>query len=123
MKKQTEHRKASLVVHFSCAAMLALSGCTTMQTVEPQAASELEPGQTVFVSLRDGSEVELSFMDWTSEGLTGTDETGILQKYESEDIARVGVQRYSTAKSVGLGVAVVAIAAGIAAAGGSGSGY
>lgn len=116
----------SLLAHFSCMAVLAASGCTTLHTVEPQGeagtSGGIEPGETVVVSLRDGRELELSFVDWTSAGLTGTDEVGILQKIESRDIARVEVERYSVVRSIGVGVAVLGVAAAAASASG-GSGY
>ncbi|MGH8196292.1 MAG: hypothetical protein ACREQ8_18140 [Woeseiaceae bacterium] len=104
----------SLIVYFSCAAMLVASGCATMHTVDPQAESEIEPGERVVVSLQDGREVELSFESWTSAGLTGTDETGILQKIEPEDIARVEVERYSPLRSIGLGIVVIGVVAAAA---------
>ncbi|HEX7081435.1 MAG TPA: hypothetical protein VF329_10510 [Gammaproteobacteria bacterium] len=108
----------ALVVQCSSAAQLAASGCTTMQTVEPPSGSaawqEVDPGETVLVSLRDGSEVDLSFVSWTSEGLTGTDEVGALQEIEPDEIARIEVERTSIAKSIGLGAAVGAVLVGIA---------
>lgn len=122
MRAGSPRQARSLAVYLCWAAMLAASGCTTMQPVERQSAAEsIEPGDAVFVDTRDGRELELVFADWTSEALTGTDETGILQKIENEDIARVEVQRVSVAKSVGLGVLAAGVVA--AAAGGGGDGY
>jgi hypothetical protein len=104
-------------------AMLVGSGCTTMQPIDrATAASTVEPGQTVLVTTHDGRELELFLDDWTSEALTGTDELGLAQKIENDDIARVEVERVSIARSVGLGVAIVGVAAGIAAAAGDGDG-
>lgn len=96
----------------ACLAVLA-AGCTTMQPLEREtAAREIEPGETVLVTTHDGRELELFFDDWTSEALTGTDELGIAQKVENEDIARVEVKRFAPMKSAGLvvgGLVVVAV--------------
>lgn len=99
-----------LALLFTLAA--AASGCTSMQALEREsAARSIEPGDTVFVSIRDGRELELAFDGWSSDGLTGTDETGILQKIDNEDIDNVQVKRLSVWKNVGLAVVVVGILA------------
>lgn len=99
-----------------CLALLA-AGCTTLQPVDRQSAvRDLEPGDEILVTTRDGRELELLFGDWTSQALTGSDELGLLQSVENDDIASVQVERHSTARSVGLGAAVAAFLVGIAAA-------
>lgn len=101
----------SLTGYFLCAALLAAAGCTTLQTVDQSgAAHTIEPGDTVVVTMRDGRELGLAFGDWTDEALTGTDEAGILQKIDREDIARVEVRRYSVLRSIGVGAVVAGVA-------------
>ncbi len=87
---------------------------TVTQVSRVGGASPIEPGEMVVVSLQDGRELELSFESWTSAGLTGTDETGILQKIEPEGIARVEVERYSPLRSIGLGIVVIGVVAAAA---------
>lgn len=113
-----QRTRSSFVWLACCAAMLANSACTTMQPVDRQsAATTLEPGDAVVVTMHDDSQFELVFDDWTSEALLGTDAYGIRQKIDNDDIARVEIERTSMARSVGLGLAVVGmLAAGAYAA-------
>ncbi len=57
---------------------------------------------------------ELAFDAWSSDGLTGTDETGILQKIDNDDIENVRVKKFSVWKNVALGAAIFGVAAVLA---------
>jgi hypothetical protein len=110
----------SLIVNFCCVTLLAASGCTTMHTVDRPASGTplpVEAGETVEVSLRDGSRIELSFVEWTADRLAGTDSQGILHRIAAGDIAKLEVKRHSLLRSIGVGVVIVAVV--LAAAGGS----
>jgi hypothetical protein len=91
-----------------------------MHTVERPASGTplpVEAGETVEVSLRDGSRIELSFVEWTADRLAGTDSQGILHRIAAGDIAKLEVKRHSLLRSIGVGVVIVAVV--LAAAGGS----
>ena len=110
----------SLIVNFCCVTLLAASGCTTMHNVEPPASGAplpVEVGETVEVSLRDGSRLELSFVEWTADRLAGTDSKGILHRIAAEDISKLEVKRHSLLGSIGVGVVIAGVV--LAAAGDS----
>jgi hypothetical protein len=110
----------SLIVSICCLTLLAASGCTTMHTVERPASGTplpVEVGETVEVSLRDGSSLELSFVEWTADRLAGTDSQGILHRIAAEDIAKLEVRRHSLLGTIGVGVVIAAVV--LAAAGDS----
>lgn len=93
----------------------ALSGCTSMQALDREsAARSIDAGDTVFVSTQNGRELELAFDAWSSDGLTGTDDAGILQKIDNEDIENVRVKKFSVWKNVALGAAILGVAAALA---------
>jgi len=88
-----------------------------MHTVERPASGAplpVEVGETVTVSLRDGSRLELSFVEWTADRLAGTDSTGILHRIAAEDIAKLGVKRHSLLGTVGVGVVVAGMVLAVA---------
>ena len=102
----------SLIASLCCTALLAASGCTTMRDVErpaPGTPLPVEAGETVAVSLRDGSRLELSFVEWTADRLAGTDSMGILHRIAAEDIAKLEVKRHSLLGSLGVGVVILAV--------------
>jgi hypothetical protein len=80
----------------------------------------VEVGETVEVSLRDGSSLELSFVEWTADRVAGTDSQGILHRIDAEDISKLEVRRHSLLGTIGVGVVIAGV---VLAAAGDSSGY
>ena len=115
----------SPVALIALAAMLALcAGCTTTRTVESPTVSvqeELSPGDDFRVSLRNGGQLELSFVEATPEHLAGRDGADELRAIPWADIARLEFSQVDVGRTTLLVLAGVAVA--VAAGSGSGGGY
>ena len=104
-----------------CAATIAgAPGCTAMRTIEAPAAqeswAEIQAGDTVALTLRDGRQVELKFVERTDQAVTGRDASGTSLTVESTDIESAKVERLSAGRNVLLGVTVVGVGFAVAAA-------
>ena len=84
------------------------TGCTTLRplpTGEPQAIREqIRPGDGVIVTTRDGTQQEITVKEVTSEQLVGES-----TRVGFSDIISVERREFSTWKTVGLTVGVVAV--------------
>lgn len=107
---------------------VATSGCTTLQPVETSpadAAAQLKAGDTIEVTLRDGSVEELKLVEITEDAYIGES-----RRIGFDEIASMQVQTIdalmTTLAVVGI-IAVIALAAGGGGGGvgggGSGGGY
>jgi hypothetical protein len=88
------------------------TGCTTMRSLPSNdaqsIASQLKVGDNVQITRSDASVVKFKVEAISNEGLTGD---GILVAYS--DILQVRVREHSTAKTVGLVVAILVIVKGL----------
>ena len=117
-----------------------LGSCTSFKMVKPEDMPDgLKPGDTVKIVTKDGRDMELKIVTLTPEGLVGTPVSSVgtaeasevkEQRVEFVEIAKLEKREFSLAKTVGLGVVILAalflvlIAAAIAvvAAGGGAAG-
>lgn len=110
----------SLAVWLCSMTVAVAPGCTTMHTIETPAAqeswAEVQAGDAVALTLRDGRQVELEFVERTGRAVIGRDASGTSLAVESADIEYAGVERFSAGRSVWLGVAVVGVGFAAAAA-------
>ena len=94
------------VIALLCSMFLIFSGCTTTQTVDPWSPAALEGalkrGDEVVVFLEDGSNLELSVVEWTGEELVGEDGDGQSHTVSSQDIEYLDVTRSDPAKTTTL---------------------
>jgi hypothetical protein len=96
-----------------CAVALISAGCTTTRTLDPQSQSstmgEMKSGDTVKLTLTDGTELDLTFVDQTSEHIIGRDRNGVEHTIVRQDISVLQVRSASTGKSLLLvgGVALL----------------
>jgi hypothetical protein len=98
---------------FVCIVLLAFAaGCTTMRSLPSSdaqsVASQIEVGDKVQVTRNDGSDVEFKVEAISNEGLAGD---GVFVTYS--DILQVRVREHSTAKTVGLVVAILVVVKGL----------
>jgi hypothetical protein len=96
-----------------CIVLLAfVAGCTTMRSLPSSDAqsigSQIEVGDKVQVTRSDGSDVKFKVEAISDEGLAGD---GIFVAYS--DILQVRVREHSTAKTVGLVVAILVVIKGL----------
>jgi hypothetical protein len=89
-----------------------VAGCTTMRALPSSdaqsIASQIEVGDKVHVTRSDGSDVKFKVEVISNEGLSGN---GISVAYS--DILQVRVREHSTAKTVGLVVAILVVVKGL----------
>lgn len=98
----------SLIVLLCSVVLITGSGCTTTRTIDsPGEPGELHPGDAVKVSLRDGRELELRFVEWTVDHFVGRDQTDALRMIERRHISHLEIARVSAIRT-GLLVATIA---------------
>jgi hypothetical protein len=96
-----------------CIVLLAfITGCTTMRALPSSdaqsIASQVEVGDKVQVTRSDGSDVKFKVEEISNEGLAGD---GVFVAYS--DVLQVRVREHSTAKTVGLVVAILLVVKGL----------
>ena len=109
-------RTRSISALLICAIML--GSCTYFKMVKPEDMPDgLKPGDTVKIVTKDGRDVEFKIVTITPEGLVGTPVSSVGtaeasevkgQRVEFVEIAKLGKREFSLAKTVGLGVAILA---------------
>ncbi|HLU05334.1 MAG TPA: hypothetical protein VKZ91_02165 [Woeseiaceae bacterium] len=104
-----------------CVATIAVApGCTTMHSIDAPAAqeswAEIQKGDALELTLRDGRQVEFKFVERTGHAVIGRDASGTSLTVESTDIEYAKVERFSAGRSALLGVAVVSVGFAAAAA-------
>lgn len=98
---------------FCVIALISGSGCTTTRIIDPQSrlptASELKSGDTVKVTLTDGSELDIIFLEETAEHIIGRDRQGAAHTISRQDIAFLEARSLSTGKNLLLVGGIVLI--------------
>lgn len=93
------------VIPVLCAvALLSAPGCTTTRTLDPQSqpstTGELKAGDTVKVTLQDGTECDITFVEQTPESITGRDGEGGERTTSRQDISFLQVESISTGRTL-----------------------
>jgi hypothetical protein len=86
-------RPCARAITLLCALAMVFSGCTTTRTLDANGgtagSAQLKAGDTVNVVLRDGQEMNLSFVEWNDEQLIGLDKHKQSQSVYRSDIVRM----------------------------------
>lgn len=105
---------ARLGIPLLCAvALISAPGCTTTRTIDPQSQpstmGELQSGNTVKVTLTDGTVLDMTFVEQTPEHIIGTDRNGVERTIARQDVSVLQVRSTSTGKTLLLvgGVALL----------------
>lgn len=100
-------------------ALVSAPGCTTTRTIDAQNLStmgEVRSGDTVEVTLTDGTEIDMKFVEQTPGNIIGTDRNGLQQTIAREGISQLQVRSNSTGKTLLLVSGVALLVGGILAA-------
>ena len=80
-------------------ALILAPGCTTTRTIDPQsqpsAMREVRSGDTVKLTLTDGTELDMTFVDQTPGHIIGTDRNGLEHTIARRDISVLKVRSSS----------------------------
>jgi hypothetical protein len=86
-------RPCARAITLLCALAMVFSGCTTTRTLDANGgtagSAQLKAGDTVNVVLRDGQEMNLSFVEWNDEQLIGLDKNNQSQSVYRSDIVQM----------------------------------
>ena len=104
---------------FCAVAVISAPGCTTTRTIDFQGKSsttgELKSGDTVKVTLTDGTECDLTFVDQMPGHIIGTDRNGVEHTIARQDISVLQVRSASTGRTLLLVGGVALLVGGILA--------
>lgn len=94
-----------------CVLVISLVGCSTMQAVQPVTASsvrsEIEVGDQVELSLKEGKALTLTVVRVSDDALFGTDAGGRKLSARFADIQALRVKRTSALKTGGVVIAAL----------------
>jgi hypothetical protein len=86
-------RSCARAIALLCALAMIFSGCTTTRTLDANGGTagsgQPKAGDTVHVVLRDGEEMDLSFVEWNDEQLVGMDKNDQSQSIYRSDIVQM----------------------------------
>jgi hypothetical protein len=92
-------RPCARAITLLCALAMVFSGCTTTRTLDANGGTAVsgqpKAGDTVHVVLRDGEEMDLSFVEWNDEQLVGMDKNDQSQSIYRSDIVQMETKEMS----------------------------